>query len=85
MGDAERYLVGSFADCAAATDACRRIVDGFLAAAQEDARSPAALLTEYEASGPDPFIRSDDPGCRFSASSYARQRIAELFPGGAIL
>jgi hypothetical protein len=75
MGDAEKYLVGEFADCASAVAVCEKIVDDFLSATPGKANSPETLLEEYESSGPEPYIESDDPDCRFSAIDYVHQRI----------
>ena len=73
MGDAEKYHVGEFGDCASAQEACRRLVDDFLGATR--ARTSEALLAEYENSGPEPYIESDDPDCRFSAAGYVRHKL----------
>ena len=75
MGDAEKYLVGEFGDCASAVATCKRIVDDFLLSIGESANSPETLLGEYESSGPEPYIESDDPACWFSAADYLRRRI----------
>ena len=74
MGDAEKYLVGEFGDCASAVVACKKIVDDFLLSIDERANSPETLLEEYESSGPEPYIESDDPACWFSAADYLRRR-----------
>ncbi|MEE8277627.1 MAG: hypothetical protein V3R89_02785 [Thermoanaerobaculia bacterium] len=78
MGDAEKYLVGDLGDCASAVAVCRKLVDDFLQSIQESANSPETLLAEYETSGPEPYIDSDDPTCWFSAAHYVRQRIREI-------
>ncbi len=75
MGDAEKYRLGGFGDCASAVAACKRIVDDFLRSIGERARSPEAAVREYETFGPEPYIESDDPDCRFSATEYMRQRL----------
>ena len=75
MGDAEKYLVGEFGDCASAVTACEKIVDDFLQSLGERTSSPETLLEEYESSGPEPYIESDDPACWFSAADYVRRRI----------
>ena len=77
MDESERYLLGEFPDCESATAACRRIVDEFLQ--QAAAKCTAQELYEgYTMFGEDPWIESDDPECKFSAWTYARQRSAEL-------
>ena len=75
MGDAEKYHVGEFGDCASAQAACRRLVDDFLGATRAPTESSEALLAEYESSGPDPYIESDDPDCWFSAAGYVRDKV----------
>lgn len=75
MGDAEKYLLGEFRDCASAVEACEKTIDDFLLSVRASASSPEALLDEYENSGPDPYIESDDPSCRFSAADYVRRRV----------
>jgi hypothetical protein len=74
-GDAEKYFVGEFGDCASAVAVCEKIVDDFLSASSARANSPEALLEEYESSGPEPFIESEDPECRFSAIHYVHRRV----------
>ncbi|MCZ6725938.1 MAG: hypothetical protein O7A98_01130, partial [Acidobacteria bacterium] len=70
MGDAEKYLLGEFPDCASAVEACEKTIDDFLLSVrdgsgvfQQAPSSPEALLDEYENSGPDPYIESNDPRC----------------------
>ena len=75
MGDAEKYLLGEFGDCASAVAACKKIVDDFLLSIRDSASSPETLLEEYERSGPEPYIESDDPTCWFSTADYVRRRI----------
>jgi len=73
MDEDERYRLSEFDDCTSAAEACRRIVDEFLATANHDCTS-AELYHQYVSFGEDPWIRSDDPNCKFSAWTYARER-----------
>ncbi len=79
MGDAEKYLVGELGDCESGIAVCKKIIDDFLQLHRHTADSPEGLLAEYESSGPDPYIDSDDSTCRFSAAQYVRRRIGEIF------
>ncbi len=77
MDESERYEHGKFSDCQSAIAACRWIVDRSLAELDLDA-TPDALFAQYTMFGEDPWIRSDDGDCRFSARAYARERCYEL-------
>ncbi len=75
MGDAEKYRLGEFGDCASAVAACEKLVDDSLPSIRTRASSSETPLEEYESSGPEPYIDSDDPACWFSAADYVRRRI----------
>ena len=77
MDESERYKLGEFADCPAAVAACKRIVDEFFTTCNLD-NTEDELLKQYLLFGEDPWVSSGDPGCRFSARSYARERVKEL-------
>lgn len=78
MDESERYKLGDFDDCSQAIAACKAVVDNFLA--ECEGRSTAEeLYKQYTSFGSDPWIRTDDPNCKFSAWSYAEQRCSELF------
>jgi hypothetical protein len=77
MDENERYQLGEFADCASAVAACKRIVDEFFATCNPGSTEDE-LVTQYAFFGEDPWISSDDSGCRFSARDYARERAKEL-------
>jgi hypothetical protein len=77
MDESERYRLGDFDDCRTATAACRKIVDEFLTAAAPD-RTPTELYKQYTMFGEDPWISTDDPECKFSAWTYAKERSREL-------
>jgi hypothetical protein len=73
MDESERYKLGEFDDCASAIAACKAIVDEFLAQCGDVSAEEA--LKQYLMFGEDPWIRSDDPECRFSARDYVRSKI----------
>ena len=75
MGDAEKYRVGEFGDCASAVAACEKIIDDFLQSTRASANSSDTSLEEYASSSPEPYIESDDPACWFSAADYVGRRI----------
>lgn len=77
-GDAERYRVGGFADCASAREACANVVADFLQSRFREGMSAEELFALYQGEGADPFIESDDPDCIFAAADYARRLAAEL-------
>jgi hypothetical protein len=79
MDENERYKLGEFDNCAAATAACRKIVDDFL---QQSRRESQNLIETYVMFGEDPFIVSDDPDCKFSARDYARERVRAMKEDG---
>jgi hypothetical protein len=76
MDESERYKLGEFADCAAATAACKQIVDEFLISCGEN--NDAELYKQYVTFGEDPWISSEDSECKFSAWNYARERAKQL-------
>ena len=77
MDEDERYKLGDFEDCQSAIAACKRIVDGFIT--RKDLPCSADELYEhYLAFGEDPWIRTDDPSCTFSARIYAQERCRGL-------
>lgn len=78
MDESERYELGEFDDCEAAIAACKQIVDDFL---QSNRGRQEDLYAAYSLFGEDPFIRTDDPNCHFSARDYARERVRRLTEG----
>ena len=70
----ERYTLGTFATCAAATAACQSLLDRFLTAHHQPNMTADHLWQCYVAFGEDPFIVTADPACRFSAWTYVRHR-----------
>lgn len=69
-----------FKDIESALSEARRIVDDFLAEAQERGMSSRDLFEQYKAFGPDPWIvaQDDGPTVPFSAWDYARSRCHEI-------
>ncbi|HMA37958.1 MAG TPA: hypothetical protein VKY74_26145 [Chloroflexia bacterium] len=79
MDERERYRRGAYPTCAAATAACRQIVDEYLRAAYRPGMTADALWQGYVSFGEDPFIQAPgDPACTFAAWDYARARCAAL-------
>ena len=78
MDESERYKLGEFDNCAAAIAACQQIVDEFLLTNLGACEDVHATYTMF---GEDPFIRTDDPNCKFSARDYARERVLALTGG----
>jgi hypothetical protein len=77
MDESERYQLGEFADYASAVAACKRIVDGYLADC-DPSLSAEKMFSSYKSFGEDPWIKGDDPSCRFSAWTYAWERCQTL-------
>lgn len=74
MDESERYRHGEFATCDEAIAACQKIVDAYLESAYKPGMTAAELFTSYTFFGEDPFIRTDDEQCKFSARTYASAR-----------
>lgn len=74
----ERYEYGTFATCAEAIAACRRIVDGFLLDQYKPPMTADELWRLYTAFGDDAFIITTDRACSFSGWEYARARCEEI-------
>jgi len=78
MDETERVILGQFDNAEAAIAAARRVVDRDLLTAYKPGMTAAALYQHYTSFGSDPFIRSDDSACAFSAWDYARSRCAAM-------
>jgi hypothetical protein len=78
MDESERTEVGSFATAEEALAEARRIVDLSLQEFYKPGISSGELMSAYCMFGEDPFIRSDESACPFSARDYARARCVEL-------
>jgi hypothetical protein len=77
LDSAQGYKRGDFDDCRSATEACERVVDDLLLGAATGI-SAEELLNGFKASGEDPWIRTDDKSCKFSAWKYAERRCREI-------
>ena len=77
MDESARLDHGEFETLDAAIEACKKIVDEYLASAYKPGMSAAELNASYTMFGEDPWI-SGAQGIPFSAWDYARQRCAEI-------
>ena len=71
MDETERITLGQFDSAEAALAAARRVVDRDLLEAYKPGMTADELYQHYTSFGSDPFIRSDDRSCEFSAWNYA--------------
>ena len=78
MDEAERDVLGEFDNADEALAAAKQIVDRELLDAYRSGMTADELYDHYTSSGSDPFIRSDDRSCHFSAWNYAKVRCQEL-------
>jgi len=76
--ESARYKLGDFDSAAEAIQACRKIVDEFFDKLEGGSRSFEDLWQGYRTYGEDPFIRSEDEACKFSAWDYAERRCREM-------
>jgi hypothetical protein len=75
--ETERVTYGEFETLGAAVEACKKIVDQYLASANKHGMSAEALYSNYVAFGEDPWISGAD-GVPFSAWGYAKLRCREI-------
>jgi hypothetical protein len=78
MDETERTVLGEFESADAAIVAARLVVDRDLSGAYKPGMTAAELFEYYTSFGSDPFIRSDDRSCAFSAWDYARSRCSKI-------
>jgi hypothetical protein len=78
MDEEERVVLGEFDSAEEAIAAAKQIVDRYLLDAYSPDMTADALYDHYTSFGSDPFIRSDDRACHFSAWDYAKVRCQEL-------
>jgi hypothetical protein len=78
MDESERYTHGQYDSAEAAIAAAKAIVDRFLLSAYRPGMTADDLYKHYMDFGDDPFIRSEDPACVFSAWTYAGERCPEI-------
>jgi len=74
----ECYKLGEFDSCQEAVNACIKIVEEFIKQGYSEKMSFKELWEGYMMFGEDPFIQSNDPNCKFSAWTYAKQLCKEL-------
>ena len=78
MDETERIALGEFESAEAAIAAASRVVDRELFQAYKPGMTADELFKYYTSFGSDPFIRSDDRSCTFSAWDYARSRSSQI-------
>ena len=77
--ETERITDGVFDTAEEAVAACKEIVDKSLRHLYKQHPDTAErLYDDYQDFGDDPFVRSDSPGCKFSAWNYAKHRAADI-------
>jgi hypothetical protein len=77
----ERDLLGAFSSAQKAIAEAKQIVDRSLRWERLQATDPnnaEELYDRYKDFGDDPFIISDDPNCKFSAWTYAKERCRDI-------
>jgi hypothetical protein len=77
MDKDESYTHGEFETLDAAIEACKKIVDEYLASEYSSGMSAKDLYSSYMMFGEDPWI-SGVEGRPFSAWKYAEQRCTEI-------
>jgi hypothetical protein len=83
MDESERTVLAEFDNADEAIAAAKRIVDRELLHAHKPKMTADELYSPFTSFGSDPFIRSDDSSCKFSAWNYAKLRCQELcIPAG---
>ena len=83
MDESERYTHGEFDSAPDALSAAKALVDADLKSLYRAGMTASTLYEHYMSFGNDPYIVTEDQGCRFSAWSYAKERCQEIC-GGAV-
>jgi hypothetical protein len=78
MDESERSTHGQYDSADAAIAAAKALVDRSLSFMYRPGMTPEELYDYYTDFGDDPFIRSDDPACVFSAWNYAREQCPKI-------
>lgn len=78
MDESERVAHGEYSSCEMAIKECQKIVDDYLESAYEAGMTADQLYESYTGFGDDPFIKSEDKKCEFSAWKYAKSRCKKL-------
>jgi hypothetical protein len=81
MDEEHRCKLGDYDSLEEAVAAAKKIVDDFLKSSHTPGLSAEELLAKYKSFGEDPWISSDDAGCKFSAWDYAQRRCREICGG----
>jgi len=76
--ESERDFIGTFDTLEEALAVCVQIVDSSLRHQYKKGFTPEVLYGYYMDFGRDPFIRSDDKDCHFSARIYAKYRAKSI-------
>ena len=84
MEESEREVIGDFESAEAAIAAAKGIVDRDLLKFHRSGMDAGQLYAHYQSFGLDPFIRSDDRSCVFSAWTYAETRCREICAGRSV-
>ncbi len=81
MDESERYKQGVYHSCEEAVAVCKRIVEESLQESVEPGKKEEDCYAGYTMFGDDPWISCDENPrtCNFSAWTYARERISEMF------
>ncbi len=81
MDESERYKQGVYHSCEEAVAVCKRIVEDSLPESVEPGKTEDDYYAGYTMFGEDPWISCDEKPCtcNFSAWTYARERIREMF------
>ena len=78
MDESERSTHGQYDSAEAAIAAAKAVVDRSLLFHYRPGMTADDLYDHYTDFGDDPFIRSDDHTCVFSAWTYAKERSPEI-------
>jgi (p)ppGpp synthase/HD superfamily hydrolase len=81
MDESERDFAGVFSSAKEAIAQAKQIVDRSLRWERLQATDPnnaEELYDRYKDFGDDPFIRSEDPNCKFSAWTYAKEKCRDI-------
>lgn len=78
MDESERYTSGEFGSAEMALSAAKALVDADLESMYNPGMTADDLYRHYTTFGRDPFIRSGEEGCHFSAWSYAKERCQQI-------
>lgn len=78
MDEDERYTHGEYETAEEALREAMQMVEKDLREFFTPGMTAKELYDHYTSFGVDPFIMSDDPDCKFSAWTYAKQRCVEI-------